>query len=323
MTITAGVLAGMFLFTSCNKDDDNDEVVDPGMMRTATYEYEFNNGQVGAGTEYNGMHMDNLMATMKIEEKSGDMVKITVMIDNAIDGKMYMVHAHDAADPSTTPNGTPYNETPNTDVFTQMADGNGGTITLSQMVNMSYESITSNYEGFFVIHDPLQDLSTTDLSTYLVVGSFAREQAATNYEMATYNYDFNTGQLAPSFAYMGSHPMDLKAMVKLQETAGGTRVTAVLMNAVNGETYMVHAHDKAHPNTTPNGTPYNESPNSDVCTLMLMANGGMAHNSQLSSMTFMELTMQYEAFFVVHDPMQAIDTTDPTTYVILGEFARS
>jgi len=33
------------------------------------------------------------------------------------------------------------------------------------------------------------------------------------------------------------------------------------------------------------------------------------------------LTSTYEAFFVIHDPLQALTTTDPTTYVVLGVFA--
>jgi hypothetical protein len=245
------------------------------------------------------------------------------MVENTIAGETYMIHAHDAADPASTPNGTPYNETPNSQVFSQMAMGTGGTVTVTQTVNMSYESITSTYEGFFVIHDPLQAINTTDISTYLVVGAFAREQGMTGYKTMMYNYDFNTGQIAPAFAYSGTHPSNLEAMLKIQETASGSRVTVMLSNAQNGQTYMVHAHDKADPSTTPNGTPYNETPNSDVCTLMLMGMDNMAYSNQLSMLSFDEITTQYDAFFVVHDPLQSISTTDPNTYVILGNFARN
>jgi len=143
------------------------------------------------------------------------------------------------------------------------------------------------------------------------------------YKSKEFTYDFNTGQLVPSYAYSGSHMNNLSAKLKVQEVAGDmSRVTVTLMNSINGEMYMVHAHDVAGPMSTPNGTPYNEAPNSDVCTLMIMGNGGSNWKSQLSTKSYAELTMTYEAFFVVHDPLQPITTTDPTTYVILGSFAR-
>lgn len=86
--------------------------------------------------------------------------------------------------------------------------------------------------------------------------------------------------------------------------------------------YHVHAHDQADPTTTPNGTPYNETPNANVLTFMISGNGGLAYNNQISTMSHSDLTTTYDAFFVVHDPLQAITTTDPTTYVLLSVFAR-
>jgi len=74
--------------------------------------------------------------------------------------------------------------------------------------------------------------------------------------------------------------------------------------------------------STPNGTPYNETPNADVWVQMLTGNGGSVSATQLTTMTVTELTETYEGFLVVHDPLQAITTVDPTTYVILGSFAR-
>ena len=173
-----GLLSALVL-TSCEKKDDNDNMNNPD-LKTSTYNYEFNNGQVVPTAAYSGDHMDNLSAEMMVEEMSGGGSKITVTIMNTIDGEMYMVHAHDAADPSTTPNGTPYNETPNADILVQMGEGNGGTITVSQETDMSYDELTTSYEGFFVIHDPLQPINTADISTYLVVGNFARQQTETN-----------------------------------------------------------------------------------------------------------------------------------------------
>lgn len=234
MTLSTGLILG-----SCKKDEPEPEPTPDQTpeMQSATFEYEFNNGQVVASAPYAGMYMDNLIATMMVEEVSANETMISVTLTNTIDGEMYMIHAHDAVDPATTPNGTPYDETPNGNVFTQMANGNGGNVTVSQTVSMSYSSIINDYEGFFVVHDPLRPISTTDISTYLVVGSFARMQAESNLSSMSYNYDFNTGQLDPSFEYSGMHNNDLSVQLKVQELANGfNRVTVALMNSMNGET---------------------------------------------------------------------------------------
>lgn len=151
-------------FSSCSDDDDTTQEPDP---MTMSYNYDFS-------SMYQGSHSTDFSAMMEVEEIDANSCKITVTLMNTMDGEMYMIHAHDAADPANTPNGTPYNESPNTNVFVQMVNGNGGTVTASQTANMSYEEITSTYEAFFVVHDPTQAISTVDLSTYLVVGAFAR-----------------------------------------------------------------------------------------------------------------------------------------------------
>jgi hypothetical protein len=317
------MLSSALIFSSCKKDEMEDETPNNPQMMTSTYTYEFNNGQVIPSAAYSGSHHDNLMASMMIEEISATQTKITVTLMNTVGGAEYMVHAHDAADPGTTPNGTPYNESPNGDVFLQHIHGNGGDAFASQTINMSFSQVINDYEGFFVVHDPLQPISTTDIATYLVVGTFARMQASTEYARQEFNYHFNTGQVAPQFAYDGMHPINLMGKLTLQELGnGGTRVSVALMNSVNGQMYMVHAHDAADPATTPNGTPYDETPNGDVCSVMVSGNGGTAMANQLSALSVEGLTSMYEGFFVVHDPMQPISTTDPTTYVILGLFAR-
>jgi hypothetical protein len=84
------------------------------------------------------------------------------------------MHAHDKADPASTPNGTPYDESPNAGVFATAVAGNGGTASVSGETTMSYTEITSTYEGFFVVHDPLQAVNTADVTTYVVLGDFAR-----------------------------------------------------------------------------------------------------------------------------------------------------
>lgn len=314
------------MFAGCKKEENEPEA-DPNTdtnteMKSSSYDYEFNNGQVVASEAYDGMHMDNVMATMTVEELDANETKISVTLTNTVDGETYMVHAHDAADPSNTPNGTPYDESPNSNVFVQSANGNGGEVTVSQTVSMTYSSIVNDYEGFFVVHDPLQAINTADISTYIVVGTFAREQNPTNLSSMSYNYDFNTGQVDPAYAYDGAHANNLSAMLKIQELADGTsRVSVALMNSIDGETYMVHAHDQADPANTPNGTPYDETPNGNVLAISIDGNGMTAYNNQFSGMSYADLTANYDAFFVVHDPLQAIDTTDPTTYVVLGGFA--
>ena len=318
-------VASTLLFSSCEKDDDDMMTQDQTQnddLQMASYEYNFNNGQVIPTAYYTGEHSDELTATMDLEEMSDGTTKITVSLTNTVDGAMYMIHAHDAADPATTPNGTPYNETPNSDVFTKMATGNGGTVSVSQTTDMAFTELTNDYAAFFVVHDPLQNISTTDLSTYIVLGTFAREQSY-NLNVQEFNYDFNTGQVAQEFAYDGTHPTNLSANLRVQELGSGeSRVTVSVNNSINSEMYMVHSHDSADPSTTPNGTPYNETPNSDVCTLMIMGNGGMSMSNQISSLSLNELSTNYSGFFVIHDPLQPISTTDPTTYVVLGSFAR-
>lgn len=312
----------VFSLSSCEDDEDEDND-DPSTDMT-TFNYFFNNGEVGAGTAYSGMHMDDLTADLMIQE-DGANATITVTLTNTVDGAEYPVHAHDAADPANTPNGTPYNETPNGEILVATVVGNGGTASVTYTTNgFSYDQLINDYEGFFVVHDPLQPVNTADISTYLVVGSFARDQgSAPSYQEQTFSYAFNTGQIDPSFAYSGMHATDFAADLTIQELANGNaRVSVTLKNTVSGETYPVHAHDKADPATTPNGTPYDETPNAEVMVQMVMGTGGDAFISQTSPKSYSEITTNYEAFFVVHDPLQAITTTDPTTYLILGNFAR-
>jgi hypothetical protein len=151
------------VFTSCNKDK----------KRVENFPYTFNSGQVAAAFAYEGTHADNLSVDLKLEgQKDGTMITLT--INNTIDGETYHTHAHDVADAATTPNGTPYNETPNSDVWVQMITGTGGAVSATQVTTMTVTELTETYEGFLVVHDPLQDLSTTDPTTYVVLGSFAR-----------------------------------------------------------------------------------------------------------------------------------------------------
>ncbi len=159
MALTASTI----MFTSCDDDDEMEEAPKKSM----TYNYEFSG-------EYDGNHDSTFSAVLKITEIDANSSTVEVTLNNTVSGEVYNVHSHDAADPATTPNGTPYNETPNGNVFAKPATGNGGSVTISQTSTKSYTELTSSYDAFFVVHDPLQTLSTVDLTTYLVVGTFAR-----------------------------------------------------------------------------------------------------------------------------------------------------
>lgn len=326
-TFTKTIISALILslglgMSSCKKDDDTVDPVTPA-VKSMTFAYEMNNGQVVSTSPYKGSHKDNMTATIKVTEATDGKAMISITLDNTISGEIYRVHSHDAADPTTTPNMTPYNETPNGDVFAAMATGTGGSVTVSQTSTMTYDAIINTYNGFFVVHDPLQTVSTVDISTYLFVAPFARTQAASGLSRGTFNYAFNTGQVAAAYAYSGTHATNLSAVINVQELGNGeSRVTATLNNSISGQTYNVHSHDKADPTTTPNMTPYNETPNFDVCVMQIAGNGGDAYNSQISTKTYTEITTTYDGFFVVHDPLQAMTTLDPTTYVLLGSFAR-
>jgi len=156
---TALLLTGLMM-TSCGGDDD---------LASTSFDYDFN-----TATPYVGTHSDDLTAEMTVTELESGNTMINVELTNTVDGVTYNIHAHDAADASSTPNGTPYNESPNSAVFAQQLVGNGGTASISQETTLDYTAVTTTYDGFFVVHDPLQDISTVDLSTYLIVGAFAR-----------------------------------------------------------------------------------------------------------------------------------------------------
>lgn len=157
---TLFVCAGM-AFTSCKKD-----------VMTKTIDYSFNTGQVGTGTAYSGSHPSTLSAKVLLTEDK-DQTILTVTLTNTLAGKDYNIHVHDAADPATTPNGTPYNETPNSAILAMTIAGTGGTASKDFTSTMSFTDLTTTYGGgFFVVHDPTQTLSTTNLQTYLVVGAF-------------------------------------------------------------------------------------------------------------------------------------------------------
>lgn len=330
-TMSLGLMvAGLGLFSACNDDPEPEMPFTPGME---TFDYAFNEGQLldNPATAYNGDgegdHPRNLSAQLEITEMENGNAEVTIRLENGLDGMQYPVHVHDAADPSTTPNGTPYNETPNGDIFAGMISVSNGMGSGSMETEMDYQMLLDTYEGFLVVHDPTQDLSTTDLGTYLVLGVFGQDlaEAEANLRTETFMYDFNEGQLLDNtdLAYEGDHARDLMAEIMVEEMIDGTsKITISLMNTMEGMTYMVHAHDAADPTTTPNGTPYNETPNGDIFAGGIEGNGGTVMAENELEISYNELTRDYEGFLVVHDPTQEISTTDLTTYLVLGAFAR-
>jgi len=299
-------------------------------LESDTQSYAFNEGQLldDVYSAYRGEHDRDLDATISIEEMENGNASVTVTLDNTLNGVDYPVHVHDAADPSTTPNGTPYNETPNSNIFAMGISGNGETVSMTNETSVSYDMLLNQYEGFFVVHDPTQEISTTDLTTYLILGSFGDDLAEGTPEVRseTFNYDFNEGQLLDdsNTAYAGDHSRDLSATMVVEEMLNGkATITVTLNNTLDGFDYPVHTHDAADPNTTPNGTPYNETPNSDILAAAVNGNGGSASVTVETDETgYLTLINEYEGFFVVHDPTQEISTTDLTTYLVLGLTAR-
>ena len=308
--------------------------VDPGSddPMSASFDYAFNEGQLldDVNTAYRGEHDRSLEARIDVDEMEDGNAAITVTLENTLDGESYAVHAHDAANPEETPNNTPYDESPNADVFAEIIEGTGGSASLTNETDIPYEEVTQEYEAFFVVHDPLQDISTVDLTTYLILGSFGQslDPAPSSLRSASFDYAFNEGQLLddPDTAYDsgGNHPRNLNAVLDIEERGTGeATVTVTLENTLDGEEYAVHAHDMADPDDTPNNTPYDESPNGDVFAQLIMGNGGTASQSFESNMMYTDLVEDYEAFLVVHDPTQTLSTVDLTTYLVLGIFGES
>lgn len=321
------------LFSMACSDDPVSDIDDD--LRSETYTYAFNEGQAldDNGSAYRGEHDRNLETELMIEEMDNGNASITVTLNNTVSGEQYAVHAHDMADPETTENGTPYNETPNGDVFAGAIEGNGSSASATNETNISYDEIINEYEAFFVVHDPLQDISTVDLTTYLTLGVFGQSLGAgeSSLRSESFSYAFNEGQALddPDSAYdasgeEGDHPRNLTAELLIEERGTGeANVTVTLNSTIDGEQYAVHAHDAADPNETPNGTPYNETPNEGVFAQAITGNGNSATATNETEMNYLELIEEYEAFFVVHDPTQALSTTDLTTYLILGVFGQT
>ena len=187
-------VVSLFFFTACG---DDSMPVDPGSddPMSASFDYAFNEGQLldDVNTAYRGEHDRSLEARIDVDEMEDGNAAITVTLENTLDGESYAVHAHDAANPEETPNNTPYDESPNADVFAEIIEGTGGSASLTNETDIPFMEVTEEYEGFFVVHDPLQDISTVDLTTYLVLGSFGQslDPRSSSLRSDSFEYAFN------------------------------------------------------------------------------------------------------------------------------------
>lgn len=301
----------LFIGQSC---DDGIDFIE----KKTTFSYSIHDGEVVASAPYDGEHPTNFSAVIGLIKNENGTTEIIVTLRNTIEDAIYEVRAYDA----TSSSSTPYEGSPNDKIFSATIIGNGESVSHSEIASLTYEELVDEESGFFVVHDPLQELSTTDISTNLVLGPFAKEQIG-DLMGVVYDYAFNVGQVDTSFAYTGDHSASITAEVQVDELAGGnSRISVRLFGTIDGEMYPTHVHDKADAASTPNGTPYVENPNADVFAAMISGNGGMASYTNISSLSFENLTTIYRGFFVVHDPLQDVSTTDPTSFVLLGDFAR-
>jgi hypothetical protein len=157
MLALAFAAVSVMVLSSCEKDP---------VPQTKSTDYPFNTGQLGAGTAYSGTH-GAVTATVKLTE-NGNQTTVSVTLTGTMNGQDYNVHVHDAQAGSP-----PYNQTPNSAILVTTIAGNGGTVSKDYTSTMSYGDLVNNYAGgFFVVHDPTQPISTTNLQTYLVVGAF-------------------------------------------------------------------------------------------------------------------------------------------------------
>lgn len=174
----------LLLFSACQHHEA--PAPTEAVLRTATYTYAFNRGQLGEGTAYQGAHATNMTAVFTIEELSENRCRVKMLLNHAIEGTTYLIHAHDAANPESTPNNTPYMETPNEAVLSLAITGAGHshgrsgqrvvhiTAKGEQESRFGFDYLTQVYDGFIVVHDPLQPVSTNNLRSFLVVNKFAR-----------------------------------------------------------------------------------------------------------------------------------------------------
>lgn len=82
------LIVGLGTFASCNPDDE--EEPEDVVLKMASYQYNFHNGQTVPTAPYLGGHPSTLQASMTIDEMANGSSKITVEIENSVDSQVYM-----------------------------------------------------------------------------------------------------------------------------------------------------------------------------------------------------------------------------------------
>ena len=299
--------------------------LDTFIPKKTTFSYTIHNGESDPSAAYEGDHPTNFSVSVGLLKNEDGTTLMEVTLNNTIAGENYLMSVHNAIEQGATL----FNEFPSDNILNETVVGNGESISITKTISIfnnivghSYDILIEDYKGYLVVRDPLQEGSITDLSTNLILAPFARERDS-SLERALFKYGFNNGQVVEEYAYTGTHPSNLDAEIQLDELANGkSRVSVRINNTRDGQLYHTHVHDVADAASTPNGTPYTEVPNADIFAATITGNGGMTSFTNISDASFRFLTKTYDGFFVVHDPFQDLSTADPTTFVMLGVFAR-
>jgi hypothetical protein len=148
-----------------------------------------------------------------------------------------------------------------------------------------------------------------------------KDQEPESHSPPSFSYSFNEGQNELKTAYTGDHPRDLRAEMQLLEgDSGGTRIRITFSNTLDGETYAVHAHDYDADSTI--GLPYEFSVNTAVLNQNPVGRTGTLEIEQHSDSSVAYFENRYQGYLVVHDPLQPVQTKKPSSFLILGRFAR-
>lgn len=172
MHLRKNIFTGCFIILfsiACNNNDDDAESLP---LPSATFAYSFNEGEAFGGSTYQGTHPRNLSASLQLQALDTGGTKLTVTLYNTLAGESYATHAHNARD--TTNGGNPYEFLVNTTILNQNPTGTGDSVQAVHYTPREFKFLVNEYQGYLVIHDPLQPINTNDPTTLLILGKFAR-----------------------------------------------------------------------------------------------------------------------------------------------------
>lgn len=160
---------------SCKKDDP----IDSGKVyRRQVYNYSFNKGQVvGKQAYYNRRtRLDSMRATVVLEEQPYDKTMIIVSLFNAPVRTAFPVGILQA---DTGSYGYETDFDPNLFARNMTGTGPGSVITDSARSRYSFDYLTTKYDGYFVVKDPIAPDTALHIDTFTsamfpVFGTFAR-----------------------------------------------------------------------------------------------------------------------------------------------------